>query len=216
MELSKIVLNENNPRFIRDEKFDMLVLSILKFPTMLSLRPIVLDELNVALGGNMRTRALLFIYNLESIESFYSDKGIALTTLPIFFKIQKTGKLPTNWVKIAKDLTGEQKLEFILKDNSEYGNWDFDALSNLDVSDLDIDVEALLQELDLDKLVIPGEVNVQDYVSKNKEIDVNDFSDKMTLKLAFDSGEYIFVRDALSKLNANSELAILNLLGYEA
>ena len=46
--------NDDNPRFINDLKFKKLVKSIKEFPEMLDLRPIVVDEDMVILGGNMR------------------------------------------------------------------------------------------------------------------------------------------------------------------
>ncbi len=49
--------NPNNPRLIRDDKFERLVQSIREFPEMLEVRPIVVNPDNVALGGNMRLRA---------------------------------------------------------------------------------------------------------------------------------------------------------------
>ncbi len=67
---------------------------------MLELRPIVIDENNIVLGGNMRLRACI-------------EAG--LTDVP---------------VKQAKDLTEEQKKEFIVKDNVGYGEWDWDDLAN--------------------------------------------------------------------------------------
>lgn len=53
----KIKLNPDNPRFIKDESFNKLVKSIQEFPEMLELRPIVVNEDMVVLGGNMRLRA---------------------------------------------------------------------------------------------------------------------------------------------------------------
>lgn len=49
--------NPENPRVIRDKDFDRLVASIKEFPEMLEARPIVVDDNNVILGGNMRFRA---------------------------------------------------------------------------------------------------------------------------------------------------------------
>lgn len=55
--LSKLKLNPKNPRFIRDEKFEKLKKSLKDFPEMMEARPIVIDENNMILGGNMRFRA---------------------------------------------------------------------------------------------------------------------------------------------------------------
>lgn len=59
--LKAIRENEDNPRCITEENLDKLVNSILIFPKMLELRPIVVDEHNLILGGNMRHKALTTI-----------------------------------------------------------------------------------------------------------------------------------------------------------
>ena len=55
--ISKVKANPNNPRIIKDDKFDKLVKSIKEFPKMLELRPIVVNEDMIVLGGNMRLKA---------------------------------------------------------------------------------------------------------------------------------------------------------------
>jgi len=101
--LSELKLNEANPRVIKDDKFKKLVESIKSFPQMMELRPIVVDEMNVIQGGNMRYRAL--------VELGYKE-------------VQEA------WVKQGKDLTPEQWREFVIKDNVGFGEWDFDMLAN--------------------------------------------------------------------------------------
>jgi len=103
MKITDIRLNEENPRYIKDDRMEKLVTSIKAFPKMMELRPIVIDENGIILGGNMRYRALL--------ELDYTN-------------------LPAGWVKKAKDLTEEQKKEFIIKDNVNFGMWDMDTLAN--------------------------------------------------------------------------------------
>ena len=44
MKLRDIKPNPNNPRVLRDDKFQKLKQSIQEFPKMLSLRPMVIDE----------------------------------------------------------------------------------------------------------------------------------------------------------------------------
>jgi len=92
--------NPLNPRFIRDKKFEDLKRSIQDLPQMLSLREIVVDEDCVVLGGNMRLKAL------------------------------KDLKFKTTNVVMWIGLTPEEKKEFIIKDNANYGNWDWDILAN--------------------------------------------------------------------------------------
>jgi len=100
VKLSAIKPNPKNPRLIKDEKFKKLVKSIKDFPQMLELRPIVVDENNIILGGNMRFKALK--------EAGYTEVSIVR----------------------ANDLTNEQKDEFIVKDNVGFGEWDWDSLAN--------------------------------------------------------------------------------------
>ena len=59
MRIQEIKSNPNNPRIIKDNKFKQLVKSIQEFPEMLELRPIVIDENNIVLGGNMRLKACI-------------------------------------------------------------------------------------------------------------------------------------------------------------
>lgn len=100
IKISEIKTNKKNPRLIKDEKFKKLVKSIQEFPQMLELRPIVVDENNIVLGGNMRLKACLEV----GLKEIYIVK--------------------------AEDLTEEQKNEFIIKDNVNFGEWDMDILAN--------------------------------------------------------------------------------------
>ena len=100
LKLSDIKLNENNPRTITAQQMKRLVKSIQDFPEMTQLRPIVIDENNIILGGNMRYRAM-----------------------------QQLGYAEAEVVKVS-GLTDEQKREFIIKDNVPFGDWDWDELAN--------------------------------------------------------------------------------------
>jgi len=101
MLLKKIKLNPRNPRLIKEARFKKLVQSLKEFPKMLALRPIVINEDNVVLGGNMRLKAL--------IELGYKE-------------------VPDAWVKRADELTEEEKKRFVITDNVEFGENDFDIL----------------------------------------------------------------------------------------
>ena len=56
VKITEVKNNPKNPRLIKDDKFKKLVKSIQEFPQMLELRPIVVDENNIVLGGNMLRR----------------------------------------------------------------------------------------------------------------------------------------------------------------
>ena len=59
IKISQVKSNPNNPRFIKNDKFKKLVKSVQDFPEMLELRPIVVDENMIVLGGNMRLKACI-------------------------------------------------------------------------------------------------------------------------------------------------------------
>lgn len=73
--LSQLNVNEHNPRYITDKKMDLLVQRLLAFPKMVDLRPVVVDDMNVALGGNMRLRAFGIIAekNITEIENILAQ-----------------------------------------------------------------------------------------------------------------------------------------------
>ena len=56
IKIYKIKTNPKNPRIIKNDKYKKLVKSIQEFPEMLKLRPIVVDENMMVLGGNMRLK----------------------------------------------------------------------------------------------------------------------------------------------------------------
>jgi len=103
--LSKISPSPDNPRIIKDDKFNKLVKSIKDFPEMLEIRPIVVDEDMVVLGGNMR------------------------------YKACKAAGFKDVYIIKAESLTEEQKREFIIKDNASFGDWDWSLLNNNDMWD---------------------------------------------------------------------------------
>jgi DNA modification methylase len=59
IKISQVKSNPNNPRLIKNDKFKKLVKSVQEFPEMLELRPIVVDEDMIVLGGNMRLKACI-------------------------------------------------------------------------------------------------------------------------------------------------------------
>ena len=98
--INSIKTNPNNPRIIKNDKFNKLVKSIAEFPKMLELRPIVVDADNVVLGGNMRLKAC------------------------------KEAGLKDIYIINANELTPEEQQQFIIKDNVSFGEWDWDKLAN--------------------------------------------------------------------------------------
>jgi hypothetical protein len=105
IDLSEILPNSDNPRFIKDEKFEKLVDNIKNYPNFLKLRPIVIESWfkPVILGGNMRYRAL---------------KELGYKTIT------------REWVRTAQEFTEEEQKAFIILDNVGFGEWDSDLLAN--------------------------------------------------------------------------------------
>lgn len=56
--IADIKPNPDNPRFIKDNKFDKLVQSLKDFPEMAEVREVVINKDNIILGGNMRYKAM--------------------------------------------------------------------------------------------------------------------------------------------------------------
>ena len=138
--LSRVVENEENPRTITTEKFQKLVKSLLVFPRMLTLRPIVVDETMTVLGGNMRLRALKHIVSMDwDTLRFTISDGDKFTqgevdALLKYWECWR--KKPVATIVNATDLTDAQKKEFIIKDNVGFGDWDTNMLANAWNTDL--------------------------------------------------------------------------------
>lgn len=136
VKISQVKNNPNNPRVIKDFQFKKLVKSIKESPWMLQLRSIIVNDDNVVLGGNQRLRAC------------------------------KEAGLKEVYIIKASSLTEEQQREFIVKDNLNSGEWDWDALANeFEIEDLeswglDLPVDLAVQELEAeeDDYEMPNEI----------------------------------------------------------
>lgn len=98
--IGKVKTNPNNPRILNDDKFKKLVNSIKSFPEMLKVRPIVVNNDMVVLGGNMRLKAC-----------------------------KEAGLKEVHIIKVS-DFTEAQQREFIIKDNVGFGEWDWELIAN--------------------------------------------------------------------------------------
>lgn len=181
VKISNIKPNPNNPRTIKDERFAKLVKSLQDFPEMLDKRPLVCftddDGKFVVLGGNQRLKAA---------------KEAGMKELPVL---------------LADDWSEEQQREFIVRDNINFGQFDWEMLET---------------EWETDTLIEWGlempegkPFSDTDYSGKNKEIDVDEFADEMTITLKYTEAEYWQVKEGLSKIANTSEQAVWKLLGYE-
>ncbi len=145
VDISKVKGNANNPRIIKDDKFKKLVKSIKEFPEMLELRPIVVDEDMIVLGGNMRLKAC--------IEAGLKEVHIT----------------------IAENLTEEQKKEFIVKDNVGFGEWDWDMIANeWDTNKLrDWGLDLILTDDDLEEMKNPNNIDTENIFATELDMQSN-------------------------------------------
>jgi hypothetical protein len=102
---------------------------------MLELRPIVVDENNIVLGGNMRLKAC------------------------------KEAGLKEVYIVKADNLTEQQKDEFIVKDNVGFGEWDWDELANTfeaeQLEDWGLDVPGLKEPKEEGEIIFSTELDQQ-------------------------------------------------------
>jgi ParB-like chromosome segregation protein Spo0J len=131
--IDDIRVNPNNPRSIKDEQYIKLKNSLKEFPKMMKLRPIIIDNTGMILGGNMRYLAI---------------KDLGYT------------EIPKGWVMKASELSEEEKKRFVIADNVEFGNFDYNILAN------EWDVEKLQEwGIELDELgdaaKIEGDYNIE-------------------------------------------------------
>lgn len=104
IKVSTIKLREDNPRMITEAAIDKLGESISRDPEYMVIRPIVIDEDRVVLGGNARLKAII---------------KLGMKTVP------------DTWVVQVKDWPEEKRKRFILVDNSPEGmsgTWDRELL----------------------------------------------------------------------------------------
>ena len=147
VKISEVKVNPNNPRLIKDDKFDKLVRSVKEFPEMLDIRPIVVNEQMIILGGNMRFKAC---------------KAAGLKEIPII---------------IAKGLTKDQEDEFLIKDNTSGGEWDWKTLANdwdqIKLEDWGLDVPEIKESAEA------GEVDFSEFIDEENNYIVLFFDNRI-------------------------------------
>lgn len=172
--ISEVKLNPNNPRIIKDDKFKKLVQSIKDFPEMLNIRPIVVNQDMIILGGNMRYKAC---------------KEAGLKEVPV----------------IITDLSEEKQREFLIKDNTSGGEWDWEVLAN----------EWDNEELESWGLELVGfDVDAEDYGEdfSLKDGDKEPFQ-QMTFTLADEQAEQI--KNAIADIKQTEEYKYCETMGNE-
>lgn len=128
MLISQIKPNPNNPRKIDKIEFDKLVKSIEEDKEFLNAKPLVIDENNVLLAGNMRYKACV---------------QLGIQDVPVV---------------ILSNLTEQKKKKFLIIDNTHNGTWDMDILANeqWELNDLEewgVNVDFLLPSIEEPKSI---------------------------------------------------------------
>ena len=145
LKIAQVAINAANPRTITEDKFNKLITSILVLPKMLEVRPVVVDSKFVALGGNMRIKALQTIAEMSADDiayrladdKTYSAKSKAEQDALLAYWAEWLAEPYINAIVVDNFSEAEQK-EFIIKDNVSFGKWDWDALANeWDTSELE-------------------------------------------------------------------------------
>ena len=200
MKASEIKLNQANPRIIRDEKYRVLVRSVAQFPKMLDKRGIVVDRSKMILGGNQRWRAILDILKMPENELLEILQGRE-PEFQLWEQLRENKAVPDDWIIDGSDFTDDEIRRFIIADNVEMGEHDWDMLAN------EWDAEEL-SDWGLDVPVF----DTPDYSDKNKEIDTDAMTDEMVLSFKFQPEQYFEVKAALEEIAETPETALLILL----
>lgn len=139
--ISDIKTSNNNPRYIDKDDYQRLLQSLKTFPQMLWIRPIVAKN-SEAIAGNMKHKAISEIFRMaqgkrlalhNDIEQkiWSNNSGLSDTQKQEAIEQANTFLLKMLVpVYFAENLTDEQVQEFMIKDNTHFGKWDFDSLAN--------------------------------------------------------------------------------------
>lgn len=164
-----------NPRLIKDDRFASLVKSIQDDPEMLNLRELIVfphKDTFVVIGGNMRLKAL---------------RELGYTEAPC---------------KVLPADTHIEKLKAIaLKDNSSFGEYDYEALAN------EWDAQ-LLADCGIEVWQMPEDIEKE----LEEEEEKKDNAKAQKIILRFNKKEFLYVRDALLSLGETFEEAVVYLL----
>lgn len=141
VDIDQIKENPNNPRLIRKHEYKKLLKSLKDLPEGLNINPIKVDQDMIVIGGNMRLKAC---------------KELGFKEIPIMD---------------ISSLSKEKQMEFLIKDNISFGEWDYDMLANewnhQDLYDWGLNIPA---EIDLDEIKETGDIPDQGEMSFSEEL----------------------------------------------
>lgn len=183
LKITQVAINASNPRTITEDKFSKLITSILVLPKMLEVRPVVVDSKFVALGGNMRIKALQSIAEMSAddiasrlaADKTYSAKSKAEQDALLAYWAEWLAEPYINAIVVDNFSEAEQK-EFIIKDNVSFGKWDWDALANEWPEDM-------LDDWGLNLPIRESEINIDEFFSGVGNEDDKAKGDKLTVSI---------------------------------
>jgi hypothetical protein len=118
IKIYKIKGNPKNPRIIKNDKFKTLKHSIKTLPNYMKLRPVIIDEDMMVLGGNMRLKASIDLGKKEIWTDMFTQADCD----------------EMNEIAIEEKRETKTYLEYcdeiIIKDNVSAGDWEWDMLAN--------------------------------------------------------------------------------------
>lgn len=136
-DIKELTINPINPRKIVVGQKRRLQQSIMLFPKMLYYRDIIINKDNVVLAGNQRTTILK-----EIITSTPMDWMVILQENEKWLEMTEKQRDAVvdywkNWVEnpeidvTVADLSEDEEKELIVKDNNEFGEFDYDKLQQI-------------------------------------------------------------------------------------
>jgi DNA modification methylase len=118
LKIYKVKGNPLNPRLIKNDKFKKLVNSIISIPAFMKLRPIILDEDFMVIGGNMRLKAHHHLNRKEIWTDMFTQADC-----------DEMNKIALEEERETKTYL-EYCNEITIKDNVSAGEWEYDMLAN--------------------------------------------------------------------------------------
>ena len=183
---SKLVFLSDNPRTRTDEGFAKMVEDIKADPSFYENRPTLVNFTE----GEFRVYA-------GDLRAHAAHDGLGWQEIPC---------------NVEADVPIEVRRRRAILDNTHREDWDKDALDQWEFERDEL--EGMGVSVDWVSEDEEGGQDV-DYSAKNKEIDVNEFEDIMTLNLKYSSDEYWKVREQMAAIAQTPEAALWKLLGNE-
>ena len=187
--INTIFAHPKNPRLIRNEKYLEQKKSIEETPEMMDLRPVIIDEDDIILGGHQRWRACK--------ELGWKDVPVMQYTREKHLKSESFTKFNKTYELVCA--------EIVIKDNTHYGQFDYDILAN------EWDVHPLV-DWGIDVWQPETDLNLDEFFS---DPDPQEEQNKYKIILEYNEDEYNKMMEAFEKISGSKESIIYKLLTDE-